>query len=273
MTKSKPLSADESAVEKIDLSKYRSAELVGNFVELISIPKAATKIFLSMLAVIALVALLFCGLYLYSGIAIGWWVLLVVYGLIVGGVGGLLCGILRVIHQALNNIESILAIVLKITSQAADDYGDLSTGSRRMPSGGELMEQAYEEIILPSLEEAVGKAFGFLRRPMLWAYRRTIGSAVRFVIKKTNRAALEESPGKVDEIESQAKTVLSKTARYSDSIKAYTTKASSIVQSIGSKIRFFAMSPFYVLLAVGFATAALPVFIMRCLIFFQVFVL
>ncbi len=162
-------------VAKVDLSKYPTGPLVEQISNLISVPAAFRRIMLTMLIVMLaaphacafimpmeeLSGLLKTGVYSYAMIA---------------GMGfGILFGILRVISIGMRSVQEILNIIPRITGQAATDYAQLQTGNMRMPTGGELMEQVYDEVVLPTVEKVASSAFGFLGTPLFWAYRRTLG--------------------------------------------------------------------------------------------------
>ncbi len=156
---------------------------------------------------------------------------------------------------------SILSIVLETTGKVATDYEQLHTGKMRMPSGGELVEQVYDGVVFPVMERVVAKAFGFVGGPILWTYRRTVGLAVRTLVKRVNSKVTNVE--QEQDIATSAKEGLAAIAKYSDTINTYTSSAAQYVEGVGSTIRFYAMLPLYVLFAISLALATIPILVVR----------
>jgi len=262
MAKDKPAFDGESSIEKtakLDLAQYRTGDLVERLTELISVPKALRKVIAT--------TLLFSSLCVFACFLISYfseltrlpWLAICAYSLVAGFILGAILGILRIASTALLNVESILGIVLEITRAAATDYEKIQAGEVRMPSGGELVEQVYRDVVSPAIEQAIAGAFGFLGKPLLWTYHRTIGSAVRFMIGRVKRRQLTDQ--QEQRVSNQAEAGLSTIAAYSETIASYTSSASKIVEDIGNKIRFYAMLPMYVLFSVALLLATIPVLV------------
>ena len=126
-----------------------------------------------------------------------------------------------------------------------------------------MVAQVYDGVVLPAMERAVASAFGFLAPPLLWAYRRTIGLAVRYVVRSVAR---KQTTGE-DERQSveDAKSALAAFSSYSETIRAYTSSAANLVGGIGGKIRFYAMLPLYVVFIVALLLAVAPIIVVLCL--------
>lgn len=246
---------------KLDLARYRTSGLVGNLVELISVPHALRRVIVVMLylgvAVCGTVALVFIRAEL-SGIG---WLILCGYSLIAGFGLGILLGFLRVLSRALVSIEELLKIALKITENAADDCANLQSGSSRMPSAGELVEQVYEDVLVPTMEEAVSEAFGFIGRPILWLYRRSIGAAVCYVIKKMAQLSTtkEQDAATVE----ATKQNIAALAKYPEYIRNYTKQAAEFVNHVSQRVRFYATLPLYIAFYVCLFMASVPILILR----------
>jgi hypothetical protein len=254
-------SSEEIPAAKLDLSRYRTSGLVGNVVELISVPHALRRVIVVTLylstAVCAAIGMIFAQATL-SGVG---WLALCAYSLIAGFGLGILLGVLRVLSRALASIEELLKITLNITENAADDYAKLQSGAIHIPSAGELVEQVYEEVLLPTIEEAVAEAFGFLGRPILWLYRRSVGAAVRYVIKKMARFTMtqKQAVATVEETKQHIGTL----AKYPEYIRDYTKQAAALVHRVSRKIRFFATLPLYIAFFVCLFMAFVPIVVLR----------
>lgn len=257
--------ADESPtgvkeVAKLDLSQYRTGPLVERLVEVISLPLALLRVVLTMV-VLAIAMPIACYLVLpmedfSTMMSAGAYLYSIVFGFVLG----LLLGIVRVVAIAMRSVEEVLNIILQLTAQAAGDYEHLQSGSKRMPSGGELMQQVYDEVALPAMEKAAGKAFSFLGAPIFWVYRRTLGSAVRFVI--TSVAGKESDEQENDKISTAAESGLAAVAKYSDRIQRFTSAASGIVSGISRRIRVVAMTPLYVIFTGFVLIGTVPLVVM-----------
>ncbi len=246
---------------KLDLSKYRSPELVDRIVELISIPKAIFKIFC--FAILGAVAFLVVGCLVFWGTDVSIWVrvLLVAGFTLIGFLCGGLFAIVWLIQNALTNIEGVLTIMLDTTRLAAGDYSNVRSGETELPSSGELFQQSYEQILAPSLETATKKAFGFLSRPMLWIYRRSIGSIVKNVIRRVSSEKID------DTIQSTATTSkLAGTEQYSTQVESFAERAKRVVESVGGKLKFIALFPLYGLLFMIVGLAILGLVLARVLL-------
>jgi hypothetical protein len=248
-------------VAKLDLSKYRTGALVEHLIELISIPGSLILIilttFLLMIAVVITVMIMFYNARL-SGMM---WIVTCGYSLLCAAVLGPLLGILRLTYRGLGNTEEILKIILGIAQQAAIDNENLQSGTARMPSGPELVGQVYDGVVLPALGQAVGGAFSIFGTPILWMYRRTIGSAVRYLLRKV------EPPQLTAEQETQIQNGLEQgiatAANYSGRIQKYTSRATAVVSSIGGGLRIYIMRPLFLLFGGLLLVAALPIILYR----------
>jgi len=247
---------------KIDLAKYRTDDLAERLVDLISVPKTFRRIakatsFGALLAVVACYLIV-----VYSEMSGITSLLICAYALAIGLVFGLILAVLRVLAAAAKNVESVLLIVFEITGKVATDYEQIQTGNAQLPSGGELVEQVYDGVVMPVLEKVVASVFGFLSAPLLWTYRRTIGIGVRYVVKRFPRsqAAKEDEQQLADE----TKGGMAAMAKYSDTIRTYTSTAANLVGNIGDKIRFYAMLPLYVLFFVSLSVAITPIIVAWC---------
>jgi hypothetical protein len=252
---------EPAQVAKLDLSKYGTAELVGGLTELISVPRMFLRIvkFAGLIGLLAFVAC--CLIFAYSEVSLVPWLTVCAYSLVVGVLLGVILGFLRVIAHAILNIESVLRIGLQITGEAATDYEQLQSGEMQLPSGGELVEQVFSEVVSPALEKAVARAFGILGKPLLWFYRLTVRSSVRYMLKRVRRRIVSDEKQQV--LTDGALSGLGTLAKYSDTITAFTSSALKIVTKTGRTIRFWVMFPLYALFTAALLLATLPILLVR----------
>jgi hypothetical protein len=118
------------------------------------------------------------------------------------------------------------------------------------------VQQVYEQVLLPAMERAVSGSFGVLATPVLWIYRRTIGTAVRSLVRRVVRQQSADA-GEQRLIEEAGRTVQS-VAQSADSIQAFTDRAGTILTHTATRIRRFAILPLQVALVMALVTAAVP---------------
>lgn len=243
--------------EKLDFAKYRSDELGDSLAELISVPGRIITIVRMAALVIALTAICCYLVRVFAELSLIPSLLVCAYSLVMAVYFGVSLGILRVISKALQNIESILQIVLDTTVQVAQDYEQTRTGRMQLPSGGELVEQVYAIVIVPALERAVAKSFRFLSRPILWLHRRTIGAAVHKLVIRVNRSlcTTEEEPQTAVGVAANSEQFKTWFA----GVVTFTATASRIAANLGRRLRTYAMLPLYLMFGISVAIAAIPV--------------
>ena len=234
---------------KFDFSKYRSRDIVNKLAEILNIRGSlANVISTAAYLVLVLFAVFIAFWILVSDLALLEVAFLSIFILLVGIVLGVPLGLLRVVHKSLANIEGVLTILLDSSNHAALDFAAMRSGDVEIPSGKEIVTGMYEQVIMPSVEEVVSEAFGFLGKPILWMYRKTIGGAVsRLLI-----AARVKEDGVIDQRVSfeelntpevdQAVQALSDRAKPA---LRFIASANSIVTSIAGGLRSYAIRPLY----------------------------
>lgn len=248
---------------ELDLTSYRSEDLVAHLVDVVSVPGAVRKV-LSTAAVATVLAAIACGLLRgMADLALLPWLAISVYALVACVVLGFALGLLRVVRSALAGVQGVLETSLDITTRAARDYQQLGAGRMKLPPGEQLFAQVHEQVLLPSLERAVSRSFGPLSTPLLWLYRRTLGSAVNWVIRRTARdPRVEQQHALVQQI---TQSSLGTLAGYAEAVATFTTAASDKVERVGDRLRFYAMLPLWIALTAATLLAALPLVIYLCI--------
>lgn len=229
--------------QKLDLSKYKTPELVDRIVEVINLPSSLASVLIWALC-LALGMALFCYLISFGGLSIGWIVGLVLFGVLTGGVSGLILGLVRLANRTLENINQVLNIVLDTALMASKDYQGVESGTTTMPTASELSIASYEQVVLPSIEQAALSAFGFLAKPFIWAYKISLNRAVKFMLGKI---AYFEKKSVTDQKNEKLKTVLQKASKYNERIQKTLSPVRNFVDSIGKKFRFVIAIPMYLI--------------------------
>lgn len=247
---------------KLDFAKYRSDEIVESLAELIGVPGRVMRIVRTAALTITLTVIACFLIRVYSELALIPSLAICAYSLVASVYFGVSLGILRVISKALQNIESILQIVLNTTDKVAQDYDQARTGQLQLPSSGELVEQVYGKVMVPALERAVARSFYFLSMPILWVYHRTIGSAVHRIVVHVNQSLSAEAAGEkpLSEQSVNPEKVESDVER----VRIFTRKATETTGNLGRRLRFYAMLPMYVMYCVTLALATIPVVVSIC---------
>lgn len=256
---SEPSTAESPAISpaKFDFAKYRSDELAESLAELISVPGRFLKV-IRTTAVAIVLAVIACYLIrTWSELSLIPFLLVCAYSLVISVWLGVNLGVLRVISTALQNIESILKIVLEKTVEVAQDYDRTRSGELELPTCGELVELVYREVLVPVLERVVSRSFYFLAKPIRWCYRRTIGAALHKLVSRANRS----STSRAQEQESAAAVAVEpeSSESYVERVVRFTSRALDIATNLGRRLRTLAMLPLYIALGVSLTIAAIPV--------------
>ena len=114
-------------------------------------------------------------------------------------------------------------------------------------------------MVTPALEQAVSGVFSVPGKVLFWVYQRSIGSAIRFLVKSVNRRQMP--PQRAREIERQAASSLSAVADSMGALHTSTPRAMEAVSNIAGKVRFYAMFPMYTVFFVSLSLATLPMFV------------
>lgn len=244
---------------ELDLSRYRSTELVENLTELICVPRSLVLVLLTA-TVVGFLVVVTCGLVFYLSQVTAMRALVgCAYALFAGMVLGFLLGLLRIASSALKNIETILRLLLETVRDVAADYQRYSSGAAVMPPAHELVERVYEGVLLPAIEEVVEGVFGILARPVLACYRWTIGGAVKTVLKRTDRRWL--SAERQTQVKLKAMQGLESLSRNAPGIAVYLEFAAELVSGIGRRLRRYAIWPMYAMFLILMACASIPIVI------------
>ena len=246
-----------NSASEFDLSKYRTAELVENVTEIINVPGGIWEVFKTAAFATVLVAILLVVIRML-GIATGAeWFLISIYSIVVAIAYGFLLGLLRVVYGCLINVDEVLKQILDISDLATDDVAALNSGQKQLPPGNILISKVYDDVVMPTLETVVAESLGLLGKPVLWIYRRTIGSAVRYVIKRS--ALKNKSPKALEKLQHETKQTLTDIADSNEETKSYIKRARDIVSTIGTGLRNFAIRPLFVIYVVLLVLALLPI--------------
>ena len=241
---------------ELDFSKYRTEDLVGQLIEIISVPGAIRKVFKTIGYAIVLTAIACALLRAYYELTLLPWLVATAYCMVAAVLLGGLLGILRVIRAGLENVQGILGCTLDITRMAADDYQKLGAAEARLPSGKALLVLVQHKVVEPSLEKALKSAFGKLSIPLMWAYRSSLGRAISAINRRLSKPM--DAQDKEQQASRSTLDALKGLNHYSERIESFAIDASKVINSLGQRLRFYAMFPLWVLYAVLLLVITLP---------------
>ena len=239
---------------RFDLSQYKTPELFEEIAGLLNIKGAFIKVAVGFLIAAIGAAVAIWLILHYSELTVVPSLVLCGYALVVSVVAAVAVSLLRIAIGAMNNIDSILKLVIRLTDQAAADQQKIHSGEMQMLSGPKLSRRIFDEVVSVGIDKVVSSSLGFLATPVKWIYRKTVGVMVnRFLRRASVSADSDAGPSQLG-----LKTV-AKVAAHSDRIKRYTQGASKLVGGTAKVARFFLLGPMFVLLGLALLVASIPV--------------
>lgn len=241
---------------RIELSRYKTDELVSRIVEILSIPEAILMVLRT--TVFAVVCLIAANSLIYT---LGdhsrlLWLFSSVYAIAIALVLGFGLGLIRVASSFLSRVEGLLQLTLKISRAVSEDSRAVSGGEKRMPSASEIVEHVYEEVIMPTVESVVSKTFGFVGKPLLWLYRRTIGGGVRLLITRIKTESLTDSER--TDIEQDADGLIHDVGENSSSIERAIDGAMGYTSAATGALRKILLKPMRIVFSLVCVVAIIP---------------
>ncbi len=182
---------DDDVPEKIDYAKYHQPQLIDSLDQLLDI-RANAKRFV--VCVFLVGVLIFAAIYFLHGQVQAWvWYLLAAWGAAAGLWLGVFAALLDFVNRSFANMTRVVDLLLDLTQQVARDVAAVRTGEAKMPTSQQLIKGTYSEVVLPAVEHVVARQLGFLKRPVLFVYRVTLGRLVRWSIKRLPEKKSDES--------------------------------------------------------------------------------
>jgi|GEM_PF-4698649 len=170
--------------ETLDLSHYVDDKLVDRVLDMFGTPAQVMDL-LKCVFWFAFLVPIAAFLYLKATGVVGIWSWV---ALVYAGLAGLFLG---TIAAALWFARSIVAKSLALATLTAErsrlavsDMRKVESGTMVVPSSGQLVVQMYEQVILPTLEHVIGEKFTYLKTPVLFLYRNSIGRIIRFALAR-----------------------------------------------------------------------------------------
>jgi hypothetical protein len=173
---------------KVNLSRYKTNELVQKVAEILSVPESVRTVLKTTLFAIVFLVTANSMLYATANRALIPWLLSTMYALAAAILFGFVLGLIRVAGLLVSRVENLLQLTLETSRAVVKDFPAIRSGAKRMPTAAEIVEHVYDGVILPAIETSVAKSFGIIGAPLLWIYRRTIGSSVRFLLTRMKTA-------------------------------------------------------------------------------------
>ncbi len=256
-----PTTSAESATKKpfkLDLKKYKTRELVERLIELFGLSNAFWKIATTSLYAIIAMLVVFALIEHLTNLTGLSWIMFGAYSLVIGAVFGFVSGILRIIYGALENTEGILCILVENSDKALQDVSKLRSGEMEMPSGQSIITQMHEDVLIPSIETAISETIGILGAPVLWIYKRSIGMAVKRIVRLASRSP--EDSQAIQKAQENAVELLV-ASQMDESERSFLIRVRKIIGSIGNGLRNYAILPFFFAFCFLMLLALLPMLI------------
>ena len=182
--------------------------------------------------------------------------LLTIYSLMVGIVLGFVLGLMRVLSQLLGNCEKLLKMIIETAKLAAHDIAAVRAGNKKMPTATDVVTHVYEDVFLPLIEKSVAEAIGIVGVPLLWLYRLTIGSGVRYVLAKMQAESItEDDEVAVGQVVENSLSTLADQSQY---IETALDGALGVTNSASQMVRRLILLPMQLLFAIVLLIALVP---------------
>lgn len=251
---------------KLDLSKYKTTELVKQLSEILGLGTALIGVFL----ITALSVVVFGGGFywlLKDHLDQEWLIGVSCWGVFMGLIVGFNLGIARIINRGLKSLASVLKLLLNMVELAANDFEDFQSGKQR-PTVAELTAAMHSQVIEPCLMVAIKEALGIFAKPVIWFYTSSFGKAVRVITDKISggeSAEEEQLPTEpiVTVTPEQYGKVLGTASKYGGIVKTALRPAHFAVSGFGTIFRYAVVLPLYATLITCVLVAIIPVIILR----------
>ncbi len=248
---------------QIDLSKYRTPELIGKLTEILSLGGAFVGLLLTLGIVVFLIEALLIWM-VYDHVDQTWLIGIAIWGFLSGVVSGFALGFARLVHGGLKNLASVLELMLNMVEMAAGDFENLKSGQHR-PTVAELTAAMHQQVFEPCLLIVLEKSLGWFAGPVKWFYKSSLGRAVALLLMRLDGADTTVEPdNKGMELtpETYEKT-LAVASKYSGLVKAVLRPAHAAVSGFGFVFRWVVVWPLYAFFFSCLAGSIIPVVLIR----------
>lgn len=245
-----------SSESPIELSRYKTDELVSKIAEILSVPEAILTVVRT--TIIALLCLLAVNSVVNGLGDSTWlpWLLSSVYATAIALVLGFGLGLIRVASSLLSRVEALLHLTLETSRAVSEDFRAVSGGEKRMPNATEIVEHVYDEVIMPAVETVVSQTFGIIGKPLLWVYRRTICEGVRFLIKRMKTESVSEEERA--DIEQETESLIRDVGENASSIERAIDSAMGYTSTVTESLRKILLKPMCVVFTLVVVVALIP---------------
>lgn len=259
------MNAAPSSASTIDFKKYRTPELVSSMMDIIDWRNKLVSIF--KIAFWALLILLIVSIVLtWTRASDVMFAAVVGYSFISGTIAALAFAIAWTGQTSLQSMDQVVDLTFKLSQQVADDIRGARAGEIKMPTSRKLVEGVYTNVILATLEETASKSFGFLGRPLLFAYKLSLGRMIRKAISYLPDGAFLEADEEMEERATKIAKSLAGVGELHDKNPNVIASVQKGFQYVGAKAKFLIMLPCYIVCSIAFLIYAIPVLVVILLI-------
>jgi len=245
------------SAKKLNLADYRNDTLVSRVLSICDVKTSIAQILKITIIACLIIPPIYLLLLSGKGLSPTMWKALSGYSVIAAIILGLGGGLIWLANSILTDAKEIVRLTLQQSQKAADDIAEIKDGSVIIPTGRELIEQIYGELLLPIIEQVIAESFGVIGKPLLFTYRLTIGRSINFVIRKTAAAF-----AKVDTIESapqKLKSSLEDQATMIDELQEFAAQAETTFNKYNHLLRQLIIIPLIVIFIVLIILLSLPI--------------
>jgi hypothetical protein len=244
----------EISVEEIDFAKYRKPELAERISSMLSIPQL---ILFALRAARIVMAIIFLVFLLAFGFKTHWTVQIFAYfyGLTMGAVVGGLFGVAATVNRGLSHLTEIFTLILDLTGQVSADAQGLRQGGKQLPPPRKLAAGVYENIVLPMTEQAILAQSRWIGRLLIWAYRYTLGAAVKRLLKYEAQEEATSGAAQPTEVDP---ALIGATEAAAGATSTWIAATRNVVETIGHGFRRTVMVPVYFIVFIVFVGFSIP---------------
>lgn len=237
--------SDQKAHLELDLTKYKTPELVSNLVSVISLPFSVKTVPLA--AVLSCILALVVAYFAFHDRieAPMQWVMIVATGVVAFFLGGG-TAIVMLLNRAIGSSMGLMDTSIALSEQVTRDSAAVSDGTQLPPKPSQVVQAFYDQILMPTVLGYAGDIF-LIGGIVVWFYKKTLGwlvskvasLLVKQVEKKEAKKERDEEAGALS-----AQAIKERAERYVERLE----KVRSKISKYGGRIRTFVIGPLITLL-------------------------
>ncbi|MBM4076224.1 MAG: hypothetical protein FJ267_11345 [Planctomycetes bacterium] len=248
---------NESATRDLDLTRYRTDQIAESISSVLAVGQSIRTVFKTTAITFAVIFVLNGIVFSLGNKAMIPWMILGLYSLAVALVVGMCIGLIRVTNQTMNQAHSLLGLLVETSRTVAADYYEVKQGEKTLPPAHAIVDRVYEDVFFPTIEKSIAKSLGIFGSPLLFAYQRSIGGIIRYVIRKLKARNL--SPDEQNEITSQLGSAMKSTSDNIGRIEESLNSTMALLDQTGTNLKRTFLFPLRILFFLVVGVALIPI--------------